>query len=506
MERYISEFDSQKINNNHVDVLIIGAGIAGLYTALMLPKELNILVLSKDSYKETNSYKAQGGVACVVDNKNDDYTKHFVDTVVCGKNENNIEAVKILVREGKQNVDKLIELGVNFDKSDDGTYALGKEGAHSVNRILHSGDYTGKSIMDTLYKQINLRQNISLEENAYAIDLITVDATCFGVLYEQNGKKTISYATRTIVATGGIGKIFGKTTNPHTATGDGIAMVKRAGGILKNMSYIQYHPTVFYDITGNEEIFLISEAVRGEGARIRNDSKKTFMGKIHALKDLAPRDIVSKAIFKEIKKQKKPYVYLDVTMHSKEKLEKRFPFIFNKCMEQGYDLSKDYIPITPMMHYFMGGIDVNINGQTNIKNLYACGECAHTGVHGANRLASNSLLEAIVFGNKIASHIAMSIGASNIERKGIKVINHDNYSVDRVIVNDLGVRLNEFFNLIEKNKELSRLKEKCARIKLVKTNNNTRFDIEYINMFLVMEEIIKSVVKEEQTYVIGTAN
>lgn len=506
MIRYISEFNSENKNTQYTDVLIIGAGIAGLYTALMLPKELNIVILSKNSYKETNSYRAQGGIACVTNEKEDSIKKHFVDTLICGKKQNNIDAVKTLVKEARQNVDRLIELGVKFDKEKNGLYSLGKEGAHSANRILHCGDYTGKSIMDTLYKEIKNRKNIILKENAFAIDIITEGATCFGALYEIDNTKNIYFSQKTIVATGGIGKVFNRTTNTASSTGDGIAMVKRAGGILRNMSYIQYHPTVFFDIRDNNEVFLISEAVRGEGARIRNTNGKTIMTKVHPLKDLAPRDIVSKQIFKVIENEKNSYVLLDATMHDRETLEKRFPYIFGKCMENGYDLSKDNIPIIPMMHYFMGGIDVNINGQTNIKNLYACGECAHTGVHGANRLASNSLLEAIVFGNKIASHISMSINTTKENYNMEKCFNDKCYGVNKQIVDDLGLELNKLFNTVDKRNYLTKFKEKYKQLHFEKISINNRQEIEYINMYIVIEEIIKAVIQEEQTYVIGAAN
>ena len=508
MKRYITKFNLKELEKIKTDVVIVGAGIAGLYTALMLPENLNITILSKSSYKETNSYRAQGGIACVFNEKNDSIQNHYIDTLICGKKENNIEAVKTLVKEGKYNVGKLIEFGVPFNKDKNGNYSLGKEGAHSANRILHCGDYTGKSIMETLYEKVKSKNNIILNENAFAIDLITNGNNCIGVLFEENNKQKICQGHKTVIATGGIGRVFNNTTNSKVSTGDGISMVKRAGGSLRNMSYIQYHPTVFFDTKKTNKIFLISEAVRGEGATIRNINGKRIMKKAHPLKDLAPRDIVSKEIFKELEKGKAGHVFLDATMHSKEDLEVRFPYIYRKCKENGYDLSQDYIPIIPMMHYFMGGIDVNINGKTNLRNLYACGECAHTGVHGANRLASNSLLEAIVFGNKIALHISKSIN-SQIERDNFEIddiSNDKTYKVSEKQVIKFGNELNKFFNSSVKQSNIENLRKELEKTSYSIVENSTKEDIEYINMQMIIEEIMKALLQEEKIYAFGAAN
>lgn len=405
-QRYLESIKTKVTMTLDVDVIIVGAGIAGLFTALGCREDLRVIVLSKDVYKNCNSYRAQGGIACVVDDKLDDMDKHFNDTMICGHNKNNPEAVRILVGEGAANIETLLAYGVPFDRKEDGSIALGREGAHSENRILHVGDYTGKSIMDHLYNEVTRRPNIRVYEDAFVIDVMTSHDVCRGVYALISGEGCLCRAPQVVLATGGIGRLFGNSTNADISTGDGIAMADRAGAKLANMSYVQFHPTVFYDVSMCGEIFLISEAVRGEGAKIRNHSGEAFMDKIHVYKDLAPRDVVSNAIFKQMKSSRKPYVFLDSTHQTRDFLEKRFPFIYGKCSDQGYRMERDFLPIAPMMHYFMGGIQVDCDGRTNIEGLFACGECAHTGVHGANRLASNSLLEAIVFGNRIAGHLS----------------------------------------------------------------------------------------------------
>jgi L-aspartate oxidase len=493
--RYITNFDSDKIEKEKVDITIIGAGIAGLYTALMLPTKYSILILSKKTYQETNSYKAQGGIACVMNEEIDSIESHIEDTLICGKNENSVEAVEVLINEAQQNIKNLMDLGVEFEKDENGVCKLSREGAHSVNRILYLGDYTGKSIMEVLYKNVLKQHNIRVEENAFAIDLLTKNNKCLGVLYEKNKVKKICYSEKTIIATGGIGKIFLETTNSTIATGDGIAMAYRAGAQLKNMSYIQYHPTVFYNKENVEETFLISEAVRGAHAIIRNKQGVPIMEKVHPLKDLAPRDVVSKAIFTEIHKQKEDEanIYLDVTMHKSIDLKNRFPFIFESCLKYGYDMGKDYIPIIPMMHYFMGGINVNLDGQTSVDNLYACGECSHTGVHGANRLASNSLLEAIVFGNRISKNIESQVLKDNEENYLSHIYHDKKYAISENKVKELGKKLNEFFISLKDEKIMSELKLASNQCRLNIVEEQTELDMININKFTIINKIVDDI-------------
>ena len=414
IDYYIRNFESDSCTSEITDILIIGAGLAGLYTALMLPSYLKIVVISKgDNINKTNSYYAQGGIAAAIDLVNDSPEKHYKDTLVCGKYTNTSKAVLTLVKEAEKNINQLIDLGVEFDKDEYNKFRLAKEGGHSLNRILHiGGDQTGALLMETLYNEVKSRNNITLLENIFVIDLLTKDNQCFGVVLDDNGASKIYYSLKTILATGGIGHLYNRTTNAEGMQGDGISMAIRAGAMVKDLDKIQFHPTAFYNVNGTNDLnrnFLISEAVRGEGARLLNQNHERLMEKVHPMKDLAPRDIVSKAIYNELKKQTNPYVYLDITHKPKEELQNRFPSIFKYCLEQGIDISKDYIPVAPVAHYYMGGIAVNINGKTSLKNLFAVGECACTGVHGDNRLASNSLLEAIVFGNRVAKYIQDTI-------------------------------------------------------------------------------------------------
>lgn len=494
--RYITNFDTIKLKNTTCDVIIVGAGIAGLYTALMLPAELKIMVLSKSTYKNTNSYRAQGGIACVMNLEEDSLQTHFDDTMVCGHGENDTESVRVLVGNGPKNIAQLVKLGVPFDKKENGQFSLGREGAHSSNRIMHVGDYTGKSIMENLYRQVQTRENITVQENSFVIDLLTEENRCLGVLYQIKTKKMVCFAKDTVLATGGIGRAFNRTTNADVATGDGIAMAKRAGAKLMHMSYVQYHPTVFFDAERGKEIFLVSEAVRGEGAIIRDYKGNPLMKDVHPFKDLAPRDIVSMEIFKVMKEEDKPNVFLDITMHPKEWLNARFPYIFGKCLENGYDMSCDYIPIAPMMHYFMGGINVNISGETNLLNLYACGECAHTGVHGKNRLASNSLLEAVVFGENIAEHIANNTQNHEIQPKHFENTLAKCKVVSYKMLHKLGESLNVYY-MKQNRSDAAEIKKLYDDIRLGATDDQNALDLEAFNMLSITAEIIDDIILEE---------
>ncbi len=389
----------------NVDVVIIGSGIAGVYTSLEIPESYQIGIITKETLDISNSVLAQGGIAVSLDEQNDSPQLHFKDTLFAGAGLCNDESVWVLVEEAADNIRNLCSLGVNFDKS--GKHlSLTREGAHSVNRIIHSGDTTGKEVCDKLIEEAQKRKNISLYERHFAVDLIVRDGECKGVLvFNEVAEKMVFFSARnTVIATGGFGQIYSHTTNPEVATGDGIGMCLRAGTEAMDMEFVQFHPTVLYH--PKDKSFLISEAVRGEGALLRNANGERFMQKYHELLELAPRDVVSRAIFQEMSLTGSKNVYLDITFKSREYLENRFPNIFKTCLEYGIDISKDYIPIAPAEHYCMGGVKTDVNGQTNIPRLYACGEVACTGIHGANRLASNSLLEGLVFGRKIARKIS----------------------------------------------------------------------------------------------------
>ncbi len=402
MEEDTKRLDMEVIDK---DVIIIGSGIAGVYTALEIPESYQVGIVTKETLDISNSVLAQGGIAVSLDEKNDSPALHFKDTLFAGAGLCDQKSVWVLVEEAADNIKKLCKLGVNFDKSGQ-ELSLTREGAHSVNRIIHSGDTTGKEVCDTLIEVAQQRENISIYERYFAVDLIVDAGKCCGVIVydELKEKMKIFRANAVVVATGGFGQIYSHTTNPEVATGDGVGMCLRAGAEAMDMEFIQFHPTVLYH--PKDKSFLISEAVRGEGAQLKNEKGERFMHKYHELGELAPRDVVSRAIFEEMSISGTKNVFLDITFQSREHLEERFPNIFKTCLDYGIDISNDYIPVAPAEHYCMGGIRTDVDGQTNIKGLFACGEVACTGIHGANRLASNSLLEGLVFGRKIAEKIA----------------------------------------------------------------------------------------------------
>jgi L-aspartate oxidase len=400
------DFEFDNIEKEHHDVVIIGSGIAGVYTALQLSEDTDIAILTKETLETSNSVLAQGGIAVSLDKK-DSPELHFDDTIYAGAGLCDEDSVKVLVNEAAENIRQLCDYGVNFDKTND-ELALSREAAHSHNRIIHAGDTTGKAILDELIAIVRTRENIKIYEKTFAIDIIT-DANegldCKGVLVcdETNGSLQIILSNNVVLATGGFGQIYSNTTNPEVATGDGVCMAYRAGAPLMDLEFVQFHPTVFYH--PENKSFLISEAVRGEGAQLKNAEGRRFMHDYHPMGELAPRDVVSRAIFNEMKKTGSENVFLDITVKGEEFLKKRFPNIYETCLSYGIDMAKDYIPVAPAEHYCMGGIKVDVNGMTNIEGLFACGECACNGLHGANRLASNSLLEGLVFGRIIARQI-----------------------------------------------------------------------------------------------------
>ena len=395
-----------------VDFLVIGSGIAGLSFAIKASKKGKVLILTKVNADETNTKYAQGGIATVFDPNTDSFEKHISDTLIAGDGLCDKKIVEIVVTEGPDRINELIEYGANFDKEDSGEYNLTREGGHSEKRILHYKDITGWEIERALLEQVKANSNIEILTHYFAVEIITqhhlskpVDEhiECYGVyaLNVNSGEVETILAKNTLMASGGAGHIYAATTNPVIATGDGIAMVYRAGGKVRDMEMMQFHPTSLHN-PGSFPSFLITEAVRGEGGVLRNKSGKEFMYEYDERGSLAPRDIVARSIDAEMKKTGEEFVYLDITHKPKELILEHFPNIFEKCLSLGIDISKNMIPVTPAAHYLCGGILVDENGRTSISNLFACGECSSTGLHGANRLASNSLLEAAVFGHRIS--------------------------------------------------------------------------------------------------------
>lgn len=394
-------------------VIIIGSGISGLYSALKLEQKINkpVLLITKSELGESNSYYAQGGMVAVLkENKNDSVESHITDTIKAGAGLSEKNTIEFISKNSDKVVHDLLTFGVEFDRDEQGNFTLTKEAAHSVNRILHSGgDATGREIEIALKKAVKNNKNIEVLENTAVVDLIVENNECHGAIIFRNGEHSVIYSNATILATGGLGQIYKYTTNPLCATGDGFALAYRAKAKLRDMEFVQFHPTALaIDDPVNHNRFLISEAVRGEGAKLCDKSGNEYMQNYHKLKELAPRDIVARANFTEMQKNNLSNVYLNATVIGKEKLLKRFPTINKKCLEYGIDFTKDYIPVAPASHYFMGGVETDLKGQTSVKNLYAIGEVSSTGLHGANRLASNSLLECVVCAYECANNINLN--------------------------------------------------------------------------------------------------
>jgi L-aspartate oxidase len=429
------------------DFLVIGSGIAGISFALKASKYGKVALLSKTTLDETNTSYAQGGIAAVTYNP-DNFEKHIQDTLIAGDGHCDLLAVEKVIKEAPDQIKELLSWGVDFDRTEDGKFDLHREGGHSEFRILHHKDNTGFEIQQSLVQKVRNTPNIEVFENFFAIEILTQhhlgevvtqhtpNVECYGayVLNQQSNHIHTFLAKVTLLATGGIGSVYATTTNPTIATGDGIAMVHRARGVIKDMEFVQFHPTGLYE-PGKRPTYLITEAIRGYGAILRCRDGREFMQKYDERGSLAPRDIVARAIDNEMKLQGHDFVYLDVTHKDPEETKAHFPNIYKKCLERGIDITKDMIPVSPVQHYLCGGIAVDLNARTSIKRLYAAGECSCTGLHGANRLASNSLIEAIVYADAAVKDAV----------KDIDTIKHNEFIPDW---DDEGTRLPEEMVLI----------------------------------------------------------
>ncbi len=504
-----------------VDFLVIGSGIAGLSFALKAAKKGKVCIVTKSNEDESNTKYAQGGVAVVID-KDDSYEKHIEDTLIAGDGLCVQEIVELVVKEGPERIEEIVQYGTKFDKGPSGGYHLAKEGGHSEHRVLHFKDITGFEIEKVLLEKIHNNPNIEILTHYFVVDIITEhhlgkeinksteDISCFGV-YALNTRtheieKILSKVT--VMATGGAGHIYSTTTNPTIATGDGIAMVYRAKGKMRNMEFIQFHPTALYH-PGEYPSFLISEAVRGHGGILKNRKGEAFMEKYDPRASLAPRDVVARAIDSEMKRSGDDYVFLDITHIPKNELMHHFPNIYAKCLSIGIDMSKDMIPVVPAAHYMCGGIMVNEFGESNIKNLFACGECASTGLHGANRLASNSLLEALVFAHRSfvkasdnINKITFNEEIPNWNENGITLSNedilvtHNIRETQRIMTDYVGIVRSDF-----------RLERAMRRLELIYQETEdfykkTKISVqlcELRNLIQVAYVVIKSAMKRKES-------
>lgn len=418
------------------DIVIIGTGLAGLSLAKYLCEQnpnLQITLLSKTSIDECNTYYAQGGIAVVHDFIKDSYQQHIQDTLLAGKGICDKKVVEHVITEAPARLEELIQWGVELDKNNSGDLDLGLEGGHSQNRIVHHKDKTGLEIETKLIQVIQQYTNISIKTNFFATDLLLENQKCIGIIgFDGKSEVTTIVAKATVLATGGSGQVFDVTSNPFVSTGDGVAMAYRAGAKLDKMRYIQFHPTALFE-PDKSQAFLITEAIRGFGAHILNQKMERFVFQYHPDGELATRDIVSKAISDQMKKEHSKHVWLDVRHLPIETFKTKFPKVYNYCFENGIDVSKDLIPITPAAHYQCGGIVINETGATSIKQLYSIGECSYTGLHGANRLASNSLLEAIVYAHDLAENLVATIDAVKNSKVPITAIRYKNIHHDEIL-------------------------------------------------------------------------
>ena len=470
------------------DYLVIGSGIAGMSYALKVAATGKVALICKTNLEEANTYFAQGGVASVTNLKVDNFDKHIEDTMIAGDWLSDRAAVEKVVKGAPEQIRQLIEWGVNFDRNEKGEFDLHREGGHSEFRILHHADNTGAEIQDSLIRALKSHPNIDVFENHFAVEIITQhhlgkivtrrtpDITCYGayILDLATNKVDTFLSKVTVMATGGIGQVYTTTTNPPVATGDGIAMVYRAKGTVKDMEFIQFHPTALYH-PGDRPSFLITEAMRGYGAVLRTLDGKEFMQKYDKRLSLAPRDIVARAIDNEMKLRGDDHVYLDVTHKDPEETKRHFPNIYAKCLSLGIDITKDYIPVAPAAHYLCGGIKIDLNACSSIQRLYAVGECSCTGLHGGNRLASNSLIEAVVYADAAARH-------------SMENICHYSLRDDVPEWNDEGTQHNEEMVLITQSlKEVNQIMSTYVGI----VRSNLRLDRAWNRLDILYEETEK---------------
>jgi L-aspartate oxidase len=484
-----------------IDFVVIGAGVAGLRAAIALATAGRVLVLAKKEVTNSNTQFAQGGIAAALSDE-DEVSLHLQDTLSAGDGLCNPEAVKALVEEGPERIEELIAWGTQFDRN--GTkLVFGREGAHSRNRILHAqGDSTGREILRALYAKAQTLKHISVVEFEFSTGLCTDNGRITGIsLINNKGINEEVACSAVLLATGGMGQLYRNTTNPEVATGDGVAMAFRAGAEVSDMEFIQFHPTALY--LKKAPRFLLSEALRGEGAYLRNIELDRFMGKYHPMGELAPRDVVARAIVHEMEVSgaKDPFVYLDLTHLKAAHVQKRFPRIYATCMQHNIDITEDMIPVRPAAHYAMGGVRTGLDGKTNIGGLYAAGEAAATGVHGANRLASNSLLEGLVYGARAGNTMRDEAGRPHTKVRTAKTA-YSNGPVDAGIEGAIGQIQDLMWNdvgIVRTRKGLQNAVQRLEELALKTANPRTRRAYEAANLHLAGLLVARSALAREES-------
>ena len=504
--RFATNEFSDKTQHLKYDVVVIGAGIAGLYTALHIDEKHSCCILTKEDAEVSNSWLAQGGIAAAI-SMDDAPVYHFEDTMIAGAGLCDENAVRVLVSEGPSDIRRLVDMQVPFDLDSEGDLDITREGGHRRRRIVHAGgDATGRETVKALAHLVSLRPNVTFMPHNFCADILTDDkgAVTGCAVLDITDTLYIIDTPNVVLATGGIGQVYKISTNPSVATGDGLAAAVRAGAKLKDMEFIQFHPTGLWSDKQENRAFLISESMRGEGGLLKNSEGVRFMVGQHELNELAPRDIVARAITRELIRSGETHAFIDITSEPREYLEHRFPTIFSECLRRGMDISKVWIPVCPVQHYLIGGIKTDLDARTGVEGLYACGEAASTGVHGANRLASNSMLECLVFGRRAATHIngrfAELGGAkkSRLPENEKRPVVHRDFSALRAEIQQL---MNDNGSVLRNKKGMTAALDRLSEIygELQNSFWPGREYIEALNLAYLATEILKAALARKES-------